>query len=158
MSLFSLSLWVGQFVWHDCMPFLHISPSFGSRSSIFQAFLSFQTASFQFLRGRPLEVQQYIRKKNQKLLQRTRIFCLWKFYVYLGAVTLRTSLTQASNIEGSSVVWDIVTPTFAQNKLIASGGIPLRLNAVNVNKRGSSQSSTSLWSINLPIFLFETTV
>ena len=39
----------------DCMPFLHISLLFGSRSSIFQAFLSFLTASFQFLRGRPLE-------------------------------------------------------------------------------------------------------
>ena len=33
----------------DCMPFLHISLSFSSRSSIFQAFLSFLTASFQFL-------------------------------------------------------------------------------------------------------------
>ena len=70
---------------------------------------------------------------------------------YLGALILSTSLTQASSILGSITVWAIVTPTLAQNRLIASGGKPLRLRAVSVNRRGSSQSlENKEQSITLP--------
>lgn len=43
-------------------------------------------------------------------------------YFYLGAVRLRTVRTHDSNRDKSVVVWAIVTPTLAQNILIASGG------------------------------------
>lgn len=59
---------------------------------------------------------------------------------YLGAVRLRTVLTQDSSKEMSDVVWAIVTPTLAQNILIASGGYPRRRKAESVNNLGSSQS------------------
>jgi hypothetical protein len=95
---------------------------------------------------------------------------------YRGAVTFSTSRTHASSASGWRTVCDIVTPIRAQNKFIASGGKPLRLNAVNVYKRGSSQSLkinnysklksiveiysylTTFVSINFAIFRFETTV
>ena len=80
-----------------------------------------------------------------------------KLATYLGAVTFKTSRTQASSMDGSSTVCDIVTPTLAQNKLMASGGIPRLFNAVKVNKRGSSPSATALLLINLPILRLETT-
>lgn len=38
-------------------------------------------------------------------------------------------------------IWaSLIVPTLAQNRFIASGGNPLRLRAVRVKRRGSSQS------------------
>ena len=59
---------------------------------------------------------------------------------HLVAVLLSSSLTQASRRSGCSTVWAMVTPTLAQNLLMASGGKPLRLSADRVYSRGSSQS------------------
>ena len=54
----------------------------------------------------------------------------------LGAVKFRQLLTTASKAEGSKTIWAPVTPILAQKLLIASGGKPLLLNAVNVNNLG----------------------
>uniref|UniRef100_A0A336M1I9 CSON008495 protein n=1 Tax=Culicoides sonorensis TaxID=179676 RepID=A0A336M1I9_CULSO len=58
-----------------------------------------------------------------------------------GAVTLRTSRTEASNIDGSTVACAPVTPTKAQKLLIASDGKPRRRNAVNRIKFSSTGRS-----------------
>jgi len=62
---------------------------------------------------------------------------------YLGAETLRMSLTAASIAWGSTALWAPVTPIRAQNILIASAGKPRRRKAVSVKRRGSSQSENS---------------
>ena len=49
------TLVVGWTVVRQTVCLFSICLSFGGRSSIFQAFLSFLTALFQFLKGRPLE-------------------------------------------------------------------------------------------------------